>query len=148
MSDASSGAVRAISEGGLAATHPEIQSLPVRVAPTNEQDTNTLRAPFVPIACWRLEDLRFEFEERGAPAQHILAAVYAAGALPIGARARVMEALRKAMRWSGPVDRGLIVYLSGLDRGRGEFDRIGPIAHGLRSAADADVNGRLSKAQS
>jgi hypothetical protein len=64
------------------------------------------------------EDLRFHFEERGAPAQHVLAAVYAAGELPVHARPRVMDAIRAAMRWSGPIDRSLVAHLTGLDRAR------------------------------
>ncbi len=64
------------------------------------------------------EDLRFEFDEKGAPAQHILAAVYAAGRLPLTARPRVMDTIRKGMRWSGPLDHVFITHLSGLDRGR------------------------------
>ena len=64
------------------------------------------------------EDLAFEFEDKGAPAQHILAAVYAAGQLPLTSRARVMDTIRKGMRWSGPLDHGFVSHLSGLDRGR------------------------------
>jgi hypothetical protein len=64
------------------------------------------------------EDLEFELAEKGAPAQHILAAVYAAGQLRPGARPRVMDAIRKAMRWSGGIDRDLVSHLSGLDRSR------------------------------
>jgi hypothetical protein len=64
------------------------------------------------------EDLVFEFEEKGAPAQHILAAVYAAGQLPTTARPRVMDTIRKGMRWAGPLDHVFITHLSGLDRGR------------------------------
>ena len=64
------------------------------------------------------EDLTFEFEEKGAPAQHILAAVYAAGQLPLTARPRVMDTIRKGMRWAGPLDHVFITHLSGLDRGR------------------------------
>lgn len=64
------------------------------------------------------EDLAFELEDKGAAAQHILAAVYAAGQLPITARARVMDTIRKGMRWTGPLDHGFVVHLSGLDRGR------------------------------
>jgi hypothetical protein len=64
------------------------------------------------------EDLDFQFEdEKGAPAQHILAAVYAAGQLPLSARARVMDTIRKGMRWSGPLDHGFVAHLSGLGRG-------------------------------
>jgi hypothetical protein len=62
------------------------------------------------------EELRFEIDDKGSPAHHILAAVYAAGALPLGPRSRVMESIRKAMRWSGPIDGELVAYLSGLSR--------------------------------
>jgi hypothetical protein len=60
------------------------------------------------------EELAFEIADKGAPAHHILAAVYAAGRLPLGPRARVMEAIRKAMRWSGAIDGSLVAHLSGL----------------------------------
>jgi hypothetical protein len=62
------------------------------------------------------EELAFEIAERGAPAHHVLAAVYAAGELPLGPRSRVMEAIRKAMRWSGEIDGSLVAHLSGLAR--------------------------------
>ena len=64
------------------------------------------------------EDLDFEFEEKGAPAQHILATVYAAGQLPLVARGRVMETIRIAMRWVGPLDRAFVAHVTGLDRSR------------------------------
>jgi hypothetical protein len=64
------------------------------------------------------EDLSFELEDKGAAAQHILAAVYAAGQLPATARPRVMDTIRKAMRWSGALDHAFVTHLSGLDRGR------------------------------
>ncbi|HEX6568616.1 MAG TPA: hypothetical protein VF015_05605 [Acidimicrobiales bacterium] len=64
----------------------------------------------------RGEQLTFEIDGKGAPAHHILAAVYAAGDLPIGARSRVMEAVRKAMRWTGAIDGSLVAHLSGLAR--------------------------------
>jgi hypothetical protein len=64
------------------------------------------------------EDLDFQFEPKGAPAQHILAAVYAAGRLPLTARARVMDTIRLGMRWTGPLDQGFVAHLSGLGRGR------------------------------
>jgi len=62
------------------------------------------------------EELEFDFEEKGAPAQHILAAVYAAGELPLVARKRVMEGLRLAMRWSGGLNRSFVAQVTGLDR--------------------------------
>jgi hypothetical protein len=64
------------------------------------------------------EDLTYEFDEKGAPAQHILAAVYAAGQLPLVGRARVMDAIRKGMRWSGALDKRFVSHLSGFDKGR------------------------------
>lgn len=64
------------------------------------------------------EDLGFEFEAKGAAAQHILAAVYAAGQLPLVARGRVMDTIRLAMRWSGALDRGFVAHVTGLERSR------------------------------
>src|SRR5437899_2125842 len=43
------------------------------------------------------EDLDFEFELKGAAAQHILAAVYAAGALPYAKRVKALGVVRLAM---------------------------------------------------
>jgi hypothetical protein len=60
------------------------------------------------------EELRFDIDDKGSPAQHILAAVYAAGELEFGPRALVMATIRKAMRWSGDVDNALVAHLSGL----------------------------------
>lgn len=62
------------------------------------------------------EEIRFEIAEKGAPAHHILAAVYAAGGLEPGPRALVMDALRKAMRWSASIDGTLVAHLAGLAR--------------------------------
>jgi hypothetical protein len=60
------------------------------------------------------EELSFEIDDKGSPAQHILVAVYAAGLLEAGPRAQVMAVIRKAMRWAGTVDNGLVAHLSGL----------------------------------
>jgi len=62
------------------------------------------------------EDLTFELSDKGASAQHILAAVYAAGRLPLVARGRVMESIRRGMRWVGPLEGGFVPHVSGLDR--------------------------------
>jgi len=63
------------------------------------------------------ERLSFELEgEKGSPAQHILAAVYAAALLPMGPRTPVMQVIRKAMRWAGAMDHSLVTYLSGLTK--------------------------------
>ena len=63
------------------------------------------------------EELSFELEsEQGSAAQHILAAVYSAALLPHGPRTPVMQVIRKAMRWAGAMDHGLVTYLSGLTK--------------------------------
>ncbi len=63
------------------------------------------------------EDLEFEFAQNGAAAQHILAAVYSAGQLPVGSRGHVMDGIRKGMRWSGALDGRFVSHLSGRERG-------------------------------
>lgn len=60
------------------------------------------------------EGIEFELEEKGAATQQVLAAVYAAGHLPPSPRRRVMETIRKGMRWRGPIGPALITHLSGL----------------------------------
>jgi hypothetical protein len=65
------------------------------------------------------EEMSFEIDDKGLAAQHILAAVYAAGRLEIGPRALVMEAIRKAMRWAGGIDNSLVAHLVGLARHQG-----------------------------
>ncbi|HEX5367116.1 MAG TPA: hypothetical protein VFW63_10715 [Acidimicrobiales bacterium] len=90
------------------------------------------------------ESLAFEIDDKGSPAHHVLAAVYAAGELPPGARHLVMEAVRKAMRWSGGVDSSLIAYLTGLDRRHpwsADVHR-DPVGWALRVLDLADAPGR------
>jgi hypothetical protein len=48
--------------GGVSGDHPTRASLPLYVAPTPSQEWNALRFMLLPIACWRLEDLRFDFD--------------------------------------------------------------------------------------
>jgi hypothetical protein len=48
--------------GGVAGDHAPRPSLPLYVAPTDANDSNALRFVLLPIACWRLEDLRFDFD--------------------------------------------------------------------------------------
>lgn len=59
------------------------------------------------------ESLEFDFDGNGSPLQMTLAATYAAGQLPLTARPRVFDVLRKALRWRGPVGPSLITHLSG-----------------------------------
>jgi hypothetical protein len=49
-------------EGGVASDHPAKQTHEVLVGPTTSTHLNTVRAELIPVGCWRLEDLRFEFD--------------------------------------------------------------------------------------
>jgi hypothetical protein len=51
-----------VSDGGIAATHPATPDLTARVAPATGDELNRIRAAIIPVACWRLEDIRFEFD--------------------------------------------------------------------------------------
>jgi hypothetical protein len=51
-------------------------------------------------------------DDRGSPAQQVLAAVYAAGTLPGPSRGPVMATVRQGMRWRGQVGPALIAHLS------------------------------------
>jgi len=50
-----------VTVGSIALPH-RVGRLPLYVAPTTEDAFNTIRAPLRPIACWRLEDVRFDFD--------------------------------------------------------------------------------------
>jgi hypothetical protein len=64
------------------------------------------------------EDLSFDFSHRGAAAQAVLGAVYAAGQVDHAIRNVVMSTIRRAMRWVGPVGPELIAHLTGYGGGR------------------------------
>lgn len=68
--------------------------------------------------------LSFDFEEKAASAQYVLAAVYAAGTMDHGVRPTVFDTVRKGLDWFGPVDESLIGYLAGT-HGPGAWGREG-----------------------
>src|SRR5262245_65947449 len=49
------------SNSGIAALHPPREEVPIPVAPTDRGKLNTITLPLSPIACWRVEDINFEF---------------------------------------------------------------------------------------
>ncbi|MGI8664281.1 MAG: J domain-containing protein [Acidimicrobiales bacterium] len=59
------------------------------------------------------EQLEFAFEGNASPLQMTLAATYAVGGLPLQARGRAFDVLRKGLRWRGAIDERLISHLSG-----------------------------------
>jgi len=62
--------------------------------------------------------LTIDFENKGTGLQLMLGAAYHAGQMAPGPRRAVMDAIRKGLRWRGPLDRRLYAHLSGLDGGR------------------------------
>jgi len=62
--------------------------------------------------------LAIDFENKGTGLQLMLGAAYTAGRMAPGPRRAVMDAIRKGLRWGGPLDRRLYAHLSGLDGGR------------------------------
>src|SRR6266446_7275912 len=50
------------SDGGIAAKHPISESGAILAAPATGSEFNTIRPTIIPFACWRADDLRFEFD--------------------------------------------------------------------------------------
>jgi len=63
------------------------------------------------------EEIGFDFDESGAPAQQVLGALYAAGAMEPSIRRPAMVAIRRAINWQGLVGADLIATLSGMRAG-------------------------------
>lgn len=65
------------------------------------------------------DELSFSFDDASAdPAQQVLGAVYAAGALPLRVRSAVMAVIRRGIGWQGPIGPELVASLAGFDRGQ------------------------------
>lgn len=64
------------------------------------------------------DSIEFDVEDRGAPAAQVLGAAYSAGAVDQAHRAVVIETLRRAVRWRGPVGPSLVAHLAGATGGR------------------------------
>lgn len=60
------------------------------------------------------DELRLSFtEDKGAPGQHVLAAVYAAGRVEHRARGEVLAAVRRGLAWTGDIGPALLARLAG-----------------------------------
>lgn len=59
------------------------------------------------------EALELDLDGHGSPLQMALAATYAAAALPLSARPRAYDVLRKGLAWRGPIGPALFTELSG-----------------------------------
>jgi outer membrane protein OmpA-like peptidoglycan-associated protein len=62
VSDNSKPTVQGASSGGIAGTHPPADPLQLLVGPTTGNEFNTARLRPIPLACWRVDDLRFQFD--------------------------------------------------------------------------------------
>jgi len=60
MSD--DGEIHSQSTGGIVADHPERPTHQLLVGPSLGVEFNTLQARITPLACWRIEDIRFAFD--------------------------------------------------------------------------------------
>jgi outer membrane protein OmpA-like peptidoglycan-associated protein len=62
LSDECQPLISSTSDAGLGAQHPPFLTEPKLVSPSTGDEKNTLRTEITPIACWRMDDLRFEFD--------------------------------------------------------------------------------------
>jgi len=49
-------------DGSFAAKHPDRGTPPILVGPSTADQKNAVRPDLTPIACWRLDDIRFDFD--------------------------------------------------------------------------------------
>lgn len=61
MADGKEGSIHATSDGGVSGKHPEPEPLEFLVGPTTSDQYNTILLFPNPIACWRVDDVRFAF---------------------------------------------------------------------------------------
>jgi hypothetical protein len=63
LSQPDDGTVKTSSEGGVTGSHPLADPLQFPLAPsTDASSQNFARFPLIPIACWRVDDFRFQFD--------------------------------------------------------------------------------------
>lgn len=57
-----SGTIHGGSDGGVAGFHSETAPFGFSVAPATAGEVNSIRLRIIPVACWRVEDIRFAFD--------------------------------------------------------------------------------------
>jgi hypothetical protein len=77
-----------------------------------QTDTHGLARTYASLA-GSGEAVEFDFEGAGAPIQLTLAAVYAAGQLPLTVRPRVFDVIRRGLAWRGPIGPATVRHLTG-----------------------------------
>ena len=48
--------------GGISGSHPVIEGGEAKVAPSTGSEKNTVATLLIPLGCWRVEDMRFQFD--------------------------------------------------------------------------------------
>jgi len=61
MADSDDGKIRGSSEGGIAGKHPTVRGPELRVGSKTADQFNVIVLPLIPIACFRVDDIRFAF---------------------------------------------------------------------------------------
>lgn len=56
------GTLHSISTGGLIGSHPSPDAFELLLAPATSDESNTARLRIIPIACFRIDDVRFKFD--------------------------------------------------------------------------------------
>jgi hypothetical protein len=56
------GRVQSSSDGGGTGAHPAVAPFEVLVAPATSDESNRVTLRLIPIACWKIEDIRFAFD--------------------------------------------------------------------------------------
>jgi hypothetical protein len=62
MAGDNQGTIHGSSDGGVQGTHPASDSPQLVVAPSTAGEFNNTRLPLIPIACWKVDDIRFAFD--------------------------------------------------------------------------------------
>ena len=62
MNETRSDVTHVVSEGGVAARHAPVTELPVLVGPATGKEHNTITVRHIAVGCWRVDDIRFEFD--------------------------------------------------------------------------------------
>jgi hypothetical protein len=57
-----SGTVHSATDGGVAGSHPTVADAGVLVGPSTASEQNLVTAGLIPVACWRVDDVRFDFD--------------------------------------------------------------------------------------
>ncbi len=62
MTDNSTGTLHDSTDGGVAGKHPDASDFKLLAAPSTAKQSNTTHLRLVPVACWRVDDVRFAFD--------------------------------------------------------------------------------------